>query len=454
MGEQMKKKEVLKISDEENLRLIRFLYCDLAGVIRGKTVHASQLESKIHEGVGLTRAQNAVNLFEDLVAVEGMEPVGEVRIVPDSDTFAVLPWLDRTGAMLSDLQEKDGSEWGGCTRTVLKRALAALDAQGIEMMSAFESEFYLATPSESGPVPWMNGPCYSSSGMDRASEVTDRMVDNLIAQGIVVEQAINEYGPGQQEIAIKYGPALQSADRHLQFRDTIRGTAEVEFGLLASLAPKPFKDGIGSGAHLHFSLWDKERKINLLFNEAEPTKISAFGESFVAGVLEHLPALLALTCPSYVSFLRLQPHAWAGNTISWGYDNRECAVRVASPFKGREMQSINLELKACDGSANPYLALTGVILAGMDGVARGLQAPKPAERDPALLSEEEKIACGIRPFPATQLEALDALERDSVLTEGLGELMTRAYLATRRAENAKASEKGDEWARLETFSTF
>jgi glutamine synthetase len=450
----MKKKEVLKVAQEQNLRLIRFLYCDLAGVIRGKTVHASQLDSKIYEGVGLTRAQNAVNLFEDLVSVEGMEPVGEVRIVPDSDTFNVLPWLDRTGAMLSDLQEKDGSEWGGCTRTVLKRALASLDAQGIEMASAFESEFYLATQSESGPVPWMNGPCYSSSGMDRASEVTDRMVDNLVAQGITVEQAINEYGPGQQEIAIKYGPALQSADRHLQFRDTIRGTAEVEFGLLASLAPKPFKDGIGSGAHLHFSLWDKEKKLNLLFNEAEPSKISAFGESFVAGILEHLPGLLALTCPSYVSFLRLQPHAWAGNTISWGYDNRECAVRVASPFKGREMQSINLELKACDGSANPYLALAGVILAGMDGVTRGLKAPKAAERDPALLSEEEKVACAIRPFPATQLEALEALERDSVLTEGLGELMVRAYLATRRAENAKAAEKGDEWARLETFSTF
>lgn len=450
----MKKKEVIKLAEENNLRLIRFLYCDLAGVIRGKTVHASQLDSKIYEGVGLTRAQNAVNLFEELVPVDGMEPVGEVRIVPDAETFSLLPWLDRTGAMLSDLEEKDGSEWGGCTRSVLKRALASLDAQGIEMASAFESEFYLAQATESGPVPWMNGPCYSSSGMDRASEVTDRMVDNLTSQGIIVEQAINEYGPGQQEIAIKYGPALQSADRHLQFRDTIRGTAEVEFGLLASLAPKPFKDGIGSGAHLHFSLWDKEKKLNLLFNEAEPTKISAFGESFVAGILEHLPGLLALTCPSYVSFLRLQPHAWAGNTISWGYDNRECAVRVASPFKGREMQSINLELKACDGSANPYLALAGVVLAGMDGVARGLKAPKAAEHDPAFLSPADKIACDIRPFPATQLEALEALERDEVLTTGLGELMTRAYLATRRAENAMAARKGDEWARSETFSTF
>jgi glutamine synthetase len=118
------------------------------------------------------------------------------------------------------------------------------------------------------------------------------------------------------------------------------------------------------------------------------------------------------------------------------------------------MQSINLELKACDGSANPYLALAGLILAGMDGVERGLKAPKAAHRDPSFLSEEEKIACGIKPFPATQLEALSALENDLILTTGLGELMTRAYLATRRAENAKAALNGDEWARLETFSTF
>ena len=450
----MKKNEILKLSEENNLRLIRFLYCDLAGVIRGKTVHASQLPAKITEGVGLTRAQHAVNLFEEFVHVDGMEPVGEVRIVPDTDTFTILPWLDRTAAMHSDLTEQDGSPWGGCTRSVLKRALATLESKGIEMMSAFESEFYLATESENGPVPWMNGPCYSSSGMDRASEVMNEMVDNLTEQGIIVEQAINEYGPGQQEIAIKYGPALKSADQHLQFRDTIRGTAEVQFGLLASLAPKPFKDGIGSGAHLHFSLWDKKKNLNLLFNEDDVTKISKFGEAFVAGVLEHLPGLLALTCPSYVSQLRLQPHAWAGNTISWGYDNRECAVRVASPFKGREMQSINLELKACDGSTNPYLALAGVILAGMDGVERGLEAPKPAHRDPVLLSDEEKIACGIKPFPASQLAALDALEADAVLMAGLGDLLGRAYLATRRAENAKAALHGDEWARAQTFSTF
>jgi glutamine synthetase len=448
------KKDVVALTEENHIRLIRYLYCDLAGVIRGKTVHGSQLAGKMDEGVGLTRAQNAVNLFEDLIAVDGMEPVGEVRIIPDPNTFTILPWLDATAGMFSDLREQDGSEWNGCTRSVLKRALAYAASQDIEVMAAFESEFYLAETGPNGPTAWRNGPCYSSSGMDRAATVVDTMVDNLTAQGIIVEQAINEYGPGQQEIAIKYGKALRAADTHLKFRDTVRGTAEVQYGLLASLAPKPFADGIGSGAHLHFSLWSESKRTNLLYNPDKPSELSEFGRSFVAGVLEHLPALLALTCPSFVSYHRLKPHSWAGSTISWGYDNRECAVRVASPFRGREMESINLELKTCDGSNNPYLALAGVILAGLDGVARKLQPPAPAQHDPVLLSESERIACDIRPLPTSQLEALDALEADSILTKGLGELMTRAYLATRRAENAKATQLGDEWARLTTFSIF
>lgn len=163
----MNNKEVLKDVTESDLRLVRFLYCDPAGVIRGKTVHSSQFESKLTEGVGLTRAQNAVNLFEELIQVDGMEPVGEVRIIPDSATYSQLPWPNRTASMLSDLREQDGSEWGGCTRSVLKRAIEKAHEAGIQIFAAFESEFYLAEDQGEGLKPWANGPVYSSSGMGR-----------------------------------------------------------------------------------------------------------------------------------------------------------------------------------------------------------------------------------------------------------------------------------------------
>jgi len=253
---------------------------------------------------------------------------------------------------------------------------------------------------------------------------------------------------------LRYTDALGAADQHLKFRDTIRGTAEVQHGISASFAPKPFVDGIGSGAHLHFSLWSLDGKTNLLHNPAAQSEISELGKNFVAGLLEHMPAIVALTCPSFVSYQRLKPHSWAGSTISWGYDNRECAVRVASPFRGREAESINLELKTSDGTNNPYLALAAVILAGLDGIARQALPPKPAHRDPVLLTPEEQLACDIRPLPASQIQALDALEDDEVIAAGLGELMLRCILATRRAESERAIREGDEWARLTTFSTF
>lgn len=452
--EDMDPQSLKKRIEDENIRIVRFLYCDPSGVIRGKTAHASQMGSKLTEGLGLTRAQHAVNLFEDLVPIPGMEPVGEVRITPDLDTYTKLPWVERTSSLICDLREQDGSEWGGCTRSVLKRAISMAAEMNIIVKAAFENEFYLATQSADGPIPYNDGPVYSSAGLDRVNNVMGQIVDNLVEQGMIVEQAINEYGPGQQEIAIKYDDALRAADLHLKFRDTVRGTAEVQFGLLASLAPKPFADGIGSGAHLHFSLWSIDGQNNLLYNEKTPTELSEFGLHFVAGLLENLPAIVALSCPSYVSYHRLKPRSWAGNTISWGYDNRECAVRVASPFKGREMQSINLELKTSDGSSNPYLSLAAVIVAGLDGVKRKLMPPKPARRDPALLNEAEQKESNIRALPASQLEALEALEKNEIITSLLGPLMTSAILICRRAENKKATEKGDEWARLQTFSTF
>ena len=155
------------------------------------------------EGVGLTRAQQAVNVFEDYVGEAGLEPVGEVRLVPDLETLTQIPWVDRTGSVICDIRQSDGSEWDGCTRTVLKRQIAAAAEMGVGIFGAFESEFYAATGTPAEPLPWRDGPSYSTATLDRASGLLNDIVDNLQAQGIVVEQAINEYGPGQLEVTTK-----------------------------------------------------------------------------------------------------------------------------------------------------------------------------------------------------------------------------------------------------------
>lgn len=447
--------EIVARARADGVRLVRFLYCDPSGVIRGKNVHIDRLAGKMREGVGLTRAQNAVNMLEQLVHVDGMESVGEVRVVPDPDTYGVLPWVPRTASMYSDQVDHDGSDWGCCPRGFLKRVVGIAEARGIRVMAAFENEFYLAERRGDAVVPWGDGPVYSSAGMDRAAFVMDDIVAALEVQGLVVEQAINEYGPGQQEIAIRYADALRAADEQLRLRDTVRGVAEMGHGIIASFAPKPFADGIGSGAHVHFSLWTPDGATNLLYDaDAGDRLLSDVGRHFVAGVLDHLPALVGLTCPSWNSYDRLRPDAWAGNTVSWGLDNRECSVRVASPFAGHEMESTNVELKACDPSCNPYLALGGLILAGLDGMDRGLEPPEPSRTNPVRMTDEQRTRCGIRPLPGSLREALALLRADAVLFPALGDLLGRCLIANRTAEAETLEAMPPEAARAAHLTVF
>jgi len=430
--------EILATARTAGVRLIRFEYCDVSGVARAKAVHVDQLAHKLVEGVGLTRAQMAIDLLEQVVPIEGMEPVGEIRLVPDLDTFTVLPWSPGSASVLCDQLDHDRTDWGACPRSFLQRVLEGAAARGITVQATFENEYYLATDDGGRYVPFDavgHSPVYSAIGHDHGDAVMLETVDALTAQGIHVEQAINEYGPGQREISVRHTDALGAADQQMKFRDTVRGVA-ARHGLLASFAAKPYPDEIGSGAHVHLSLWDADGERSLLYDPSVEGGLSVLGRQFIAGVAEHLPALTALTVPSYNSFRRLVPSAWASATTAWGYDNREAALRVASPFYRREEQTYNLEYKVSDPSANPYLSLGALIACGLDGIERGLEPGEPSEHDPAHLSAEELARGKVRPLPSSMAEALDLLAEDVVLVEALGPLLARCYLAVRRSEQA------------------
>jgi len=205
--------------------------------------------------------------------------------------------------------------------------------------------------------------------------------------------------------------------------------------LVASFAAKPFPDEIGSGSHLHLSLWDTTTGANLLHDaEATPAGFSRTGRRFVAGLLEHLPALTAITCPTVNSFRRLQPHAWASAFVCYGFDNREAAVRIPSPFWGREQGTTNIEVKTVDNTCNPYLALGAVIAAGLDGIEHRLDPGPPLTVDPGLLSDNERFDLGIGRLPTSLDQALDLLAADPVLTGALGAPLSEVFLAVRRSE--------------------
>ena len=443
----MNAQDVVRQAHEANLRLVRFLYCDNGGIIRGKATHASKLSTRINEGIGQTLAMQAFTGVESLAPVEGMGPVGEFRLIPDPNTFVVLPYVPGSGSMMCDMILTNGKPWEACPRTFLKRMVARLAEHGMRAEAAIEHEFYLAREENGKYVPADRSLCYSSIGLDDEAEIIDAVLEALESQGISVELFHTELGPAQQELSVHHADVLRAADNVCLVRETVRGVART-FDVLASFAPKPFLDQAGSGAHIHLSLWgnsgNEKAGKNLFYDATQRGGLSQTGKYFIGGVLHHIRALVAITCGSPNSYRRLLPHFWSSAYGAYGFDNREGAIRVPSMFWGRESESINLELKPSDHSGNPYLALGALLAAGLDGVQKSIDPGEPQEVDPGNYSDEERERRGIRLLPTSLDEALDELERDEVLKEALSPLLATSYIAVKRNEAAFFRDKTPE----------
>ena len=421
----------------DNVALTRFLYVDHGGIVRGKAAATARLAERVESGIGHTRAMMAMSMMDELAPVEGMGPVGEVRIKPDISTFVALPYAPGAAAMLADQVNPDGSPWEGCARTFLKGAIAELADLGYELQASFEPEFSLGHYEGASFTPIDESLCYSATGFHLAHDYTIDLVDALLKQGLEVEHYYPELGHGQQEVPIRHASALRAADNHVLLRETARAVA-IRHGLWASFAPKPLPAQAGNGAHLHASLWAGGR--NAFADPAGRYGLSAVGYHFLAGILAHLPGLVALTCGSVNSYRRLAPSTWSGAFACYGPDNREAAVRICSPIGSQG--SVNLELKPIDSSGNPYLALGAFIYAGLDGIRRELDPGEPVLVDPATLpgrepdptlADDPRLRLPAR-LPASLREALGALSADPVLMSALGPLRSTAYLAVKRSE--------------------
>lgn len=429
----MDEAQIQKQLTDSGIKLVRFLYCGNDGVIRGKGAHSDYIRERMTGGIGLTVAMQSFSMLDQLMEGGNFGPVGEIRMMPDPDTFAVLPHQPKTARFYCDLKQQDGSPWSACPRSFLKRMIDRAGSSGFTVKAAFENEFTLAVDGESGHEPLDRSLCFSTIGMDSSAPVMMEIFESLEAQGVSVEEFYPELGPGQQELPVRYADALRAADNQLTVRETVRGVAHLH-ELIASFSPKPFPNEAGNGSHLHISLWDTDGKKNLFHDPNDRYRLSPIGYHFIGGVLQHLPALVALSAPTFQSYNRLVPHFWSSAFTAWGPDNREAAMRVASPLQGREMESTNLELKPCDPSNNPYFALGGLIAAGLDGIAKETPPGEPALQDPGLYTEQERERLGIRRLPTSIKEAADALERDEVLADALGETLLKDYLLIKRHE--------------------
>jgi len=422
-------KQALK---DANIKFVRILWCDNANVIRAKAAHINYLDDYIENGVGITMAQQALPVMYDVVVPEtGLGPVGEVRLMPDWSTLTILPYAEGQAQVLSDMIiSETGKVWEHCPRGFLRTQVQKLAEKGLSIQAVFENEFFLLRRNTEGTLEPADDTVFSATGsMNLHRKFINDLADALIAQGVAVEGYYPESGPGQQEMNVRYVAAMRAADQQIIYRETVRGVA-TRHGMIASFLPKILEDKAGSGCHLNFSLWRNGESIG--GDSQQPSGISREAGAFIAGVLDHLPGLCAITIPSKTSYRRIRPHFWAGAFRVWGHQNREAAIRVCKNPEGTRAN--RFEFKIADATANPYLALGALIAAGLDGLRRKLELPEEVTIDPGLIPEAERRVKGIELLPQNLGEALEALHKDDTLLEALGDPLAKSFTAVRQKE--------------------
>lgn len=408
----------------QGVEYVRFLWCDNANVLRAKVVPLQFLRTVYQRGVGISYAQQAVPVVRDaFVAESGLGPVGEARLVGDWSSLVVLPYADGHARVIGNMVVK-GQPWEHCPRAFLRRMVQRASKHGLHIQAGFENEFYLLHPTDDGPKPLDETLFCDVHGLNRNFDILVRMVRALEEQGSRVMLFHPESGGGQFEFSMHHAEPMLAADQQVTFRETIHAVA-AQSGYLATFLPKPFPDRAGSGCHIHFSLWRDGKNVTDVSQKKEKTS-----QHFVAGILKHLPALMALTTPTNNSFARIGRHLWSGGFACWGYDNREAALRMPTSPQGVS----HFEFKTHDATANPYLALGGILAAGLDGVEKKMSLPDPVDVDPGLLDSKERKVKKIAELPKGLKTVLNNLEKNKVLTEAMGPELTRSYLAVKREE--------------------
>jgi len=434
-GKRSDNKDMTKEPSKTSVKFLRIVWCDNANIIRAKAVRMTSNKLSNYY-VGISPAQQAIPVvYDEVVPETGLTPVGEIQLTADLSSFKRIPYAPGHSRVMGDMK-REGKTWECCPRGFLKKQETEAAQLGLDIKCAFENEFYLLKDVEGEIDPADSTVFASTYSMDLHNEVIMDIVRCLTLQDMVVEQYYPESGPGQQEITVKYAPALRSATNQIVFRETIRAVA-AKHGLKSSFLPKIFSDKAGNGCHLHLSLW-KDGK-NILSDLNNTYGLSETATQFIAGILENLSALMAITTPTTNSYRRIQPFSWCGAYNCWGFNNREAAVRVIYEPDGKIE---HFEFKVMDPSSNPYLALGAVMAAGIQGIRGGLDLNEPVQSDPGHLSSRDRNEQGIKPLPSSLGVALSNLEKNKMLSRAMGDELFQAYLAVKK----------EEWKLLRDFS--
>jgi len=414
--------------EAEGVDIVVGTVVNAAGLTLAKTVPIRRTNAFADPGLGASPSWHAFAIDQTGIAfTRGIGVIGDQRVRIDLSGLRVVG--DGMAWAPAAFFEQDGTPVPACGRGTLSRIEARLAEAGIEAAIGHEIELLLVG-ADGGRLPSTLWAQYGLAGV-LEHEAFVRDVTRLApAAGIAIEQFHPEYGANQFEISLSPQPPVAAADQLVLTRLIIARIAR-RHGLRVSLSPAPFADGVGSGAHQHFSLSTPEGP---LFSDGTGAAgMATEGESAVAGVVRGLPEAQGVLCGSIVSGLRMRPGNWAGAYACWGTENREAAVRLIKAGRGSPYGG-NVEVKVVDPSANPYLASAAILGLALDGIKRQAALPPEITVDPATLSDFDRERDGVLPLARTQAETIAALDDSKLLRSILGDRAVDMVVAVRRLE--------------------
>ena len=430
------KQKILNIAETEDVEFIRLQFTDLFGTLKNVAITKSQLAKALDN-----------KIMFDGSSIEGFARIEEsdMYLYPDYNTFEILPFRPHQGKvarMICDVYKPDGTQLENDPRYILKKVIKEADDMGYKFNVGPECEFFLFHIDDNGnptTISHENASYFDLGPTDLGENARRDMVLNLEEMGFEVEASHHEVAPAQHEIDFKYGEALETADRIMTYKLTVKTIAK-RHGLYASFMPKPKYGMCGSGMHINMSLWDKEGN-NIFANADDKNGLSKEAYSFIAGLMEHMTAMTAITTPIVNSYKRLVPGYEAPTYIAWSATNRSPLIRVpASRGTGTRV-----ELRCPDCACNPYLAIAVCLAAGLDGIKRGLTPKESVQKDIFTMTDSEREDAGITNLPKNLYEAVRHMRKSTFMKEVLGEEVFTKYVNAKEEEWMEYTSQVTDW---------
>lgn len=430
------KQKILNMAETEDVEFIRLQFTDLFGTLKNVAITKSQLAKALDN-----------KIMFDGSSIEGFARIEEsdMYLYPDYDTFEILPFRPHQGKvarMICDVYKPDGTQLENDPRFILKKVIKEASDMGYIFNVGPECEFFLFHTDDNGnptTISHEHASYFDLGPIDLGENARRDIVLNLEEMGFEVEASHHEVAPAQHEIDFKYGEALETADRIMTYKLTVKTIAK-RHGLYASFMPKPKFGVCGSGMHINMSLFDKEGN-NIFINENDENGLSKEAYSFIAGLMEHMRGMAAITNPIVNSYKRLVPGFEAPTYIAWSATNRSPLVRVPAA-RGA---GTRVELRCPDCACNPYLAIAVCLAAGLDGIKRGLTPPASVQQDIFEMTEKERAEAGITSLPRNLYEAIQEMKKSEFMKDVLGEEVFHKYVKAKRAEWNEYTSQVTDW---------